>query len=100
MADTMEYIKNGIKELYKTSPNIHMSVKLTHSKNQIESIPAKITGVYRNLFQVDEENRGHTVRHTFQYSEILIGNVRIHELVIPQTVSILNKRQSEGRHVN
>ena len=84
MTDTVEYIKIGLEKLYKTNPNIHISVKLPHAKNQIQSVPAKIIGVYRNLFQVEGEDNGHTVRHTFQYSEILIGNVKIDELVTPQ----------------
>lgn len=92
MKDTVEYIKNGIENLYKTNPNIHISVKLPHSKSPIENSPAKITGVYRHLFQVEEEDNVHIVRHTFQYNEVLVGHVKIEEFEIPQSVSIISKK--------
>ena len=52
--DTMDYIKSGIEKLFKTNPNIHISVSKTHPKVIVDASPAKIVGVYKNIFQVEE----------------------------------------------
>ena len=91
--DSMEYIKSGIERLYKTNPNIHISVSRTHPKIIVAAEPAKIVGVYRNIFQVEECGSGRSpARHTFQYADILIGQVKIEELDYVSTVSILKKK--------
>ena len=78
--DNLDYIKNGIERLYKTDPRVHISVKLTRPKVIVDGTPALITGVYRNIFQIEENDSGRPVRHTFQYGDVLIGNVTIAEL--------------------
>ena len=72
---TVEHIKSEIKRLYETNPNIHISVKMTHPKVIVEGTPAKLVGVYKNIFQIEENDSGHTNRHTFQYGDVLIGQV-------------------------
>lgn len=95
--DTMDYIKSGIEKLYKTNPNIHISVSRTHPKVIVDASPAKIVGVYMNIFQVEECEGGRMpTRHTFQYGEVLIGQVKIEELDCVPMVSILNKNSDEG----
>ena len=90
--DNLDCIKSEITQLYKTKPSIHISVRSTRPKVILEKAPAVIVGVYRNIFQIEENGSGHTVRHTFQYGEVLIGQVVIEELDFIPTVSILNKK--------
>lgn len=91
--DRMDYIKSGIEKLFKTNPNIHVSVRKTHPKVIIDASPAKIVGVYKNIFQVEECEGGKMpARHTFPYGDVLIGQVVIAELDYVPMVSMLNKK--------
>ena len=91
--DTMDYIKSGIEKLFKTNPNIHISVSRTHPKVIVDASPAKIVGVYKNIFQVEECEGGKMpTRHTFQYGDMLIGQVMIEELNFVRPTSVLNKK--------
>ena len=89
---TVEHIKSEIKRLYETNPNVHISVSRTHPKAIVDASLAKIVGVYKNIFQIEENDNGHTNRHTFQYGDVLIGQVVIEELDYVSMVSILNKK--------
>ena len=91
--DYIEQIKGGIEKLFKTNPNIHISISRTRPKLIVDASPAKIVGVYKNIFQVEECEGGKMpTRHTFQYGEVLIGQVKIEELDYVPMVSILNKK--------
>jgi len=91
--DCIEYIKSGIEKLYKTNPNIHISVNQTRPKIIVEKSPAKIVRVYKNIFQVEEYKEGALpICHTFQYGDILIGQVEIKELDFVRPASILHKK--------
>ena len=91
--DHIEQIKSGIEKLFKTNLKIHISVSKTHPKVIVDASPAKIVGVYKNIFQVEECEVGKMpIRHTFQYGEVLIGQVKIEELDYVPIVSILNKK--------
>ena len=91
--DSMDYIKSGIEKLFKTNPNIHISVSKTHPKVIVDASPAKIVGVYKNIFQVEECEGGKMpTRHTFQYGDILIGQVVIDELNFVRPLNVLNKK--------
>jgi len=73
-------IKNAIEELYQTNPKIHISVDIPRSKIIEPGTKAVITGIYKNIFQIEAYDKGHPVRHTFQYSDVLVGHVVIEEL--------------------
>ena len=91
--DYIEQIKSGIEELYRNNPNIHISVSKTHPKIIVGASLAKIVGVYKNIFLVEECEGGKMpTRYTFQYGEVLIGQVKIEELDYVPMVSILNKK--------
>ncbi|MBQ4072094.1 MAG: hypothetical protein IJD50_00025 [Clostridia bacterium] len=91
--DYIEQIKSGIEGLYRNNPNIHISVSKTHPKIIVDASPAKIVGVYKNIFQVEECEGGKMpTRHTFQYGDVLIGQVMIEELNFVRPVSVLNKK--------
>lgn len=90
--NTVDYIKSEIKRLYETAPNVHINVKMAHSKAIEAGTPAKIVGIYKNIFQMEEDCKGKAFRHTFQYGDVLIGQVVIQELDYVPMVSILNKK--------
>ena len=90
--DYTEQIKRGIERLYKDNPNIHISVCRTYPKIIVEGQPARIVGAYKNIFQIEKCEPGKMpARHTFQYGDILIGQVVIEELNFVRPVSILKK---------
>lgn len=74
------YVKTAIEELYKNSPNIHISVDIPRPRVVVEKTNAVIIGVYRNFFQIEEYSKGHPIRHTIQYGDVLIGHVVIEEI--------------------
>ena len=89
----IEEIKSGIEKLYKTNQKVHISTIRTRPKRIVTSSPAKIVGVYENIFQVEECVGGKVpTRHTFQYGDVLIGQVMIEELNFVRPVSVLNKK--------
>ena len=46
-----------------------------------------------NIFQVEERESGRIpARHTFQYTDVLIGQVKIEELDGAPTVNLLNQK--------
>jgi uncharacterized protein Veg len=50
-------------------------------------------GVYKNIFQVEECDGGNAAkRHTFQYRDVLIGQVAIEELDFVPIPSSANKK--------
>lgn len=73
-------IKNEVKRLFETNPNIHISVKMSRPKLNVSCRPAVIKGVYPNIFRVEENSDGHLKCHSLQYSEILTGQIEISEL--------------------
>ncbi len=77
---THEFIKAQIKNLFETNPYIHMDVAMTHPKLILKNESVKITGVYRNIFQIEENSSGSPKRHTLQYSDIITGSIAIKEL--------------------
>ncbi len=78
--NSLESIKSSIEELFKTNPNIHISVKIARPKLVVEKTPAVITVVYKNIFQIEENHTGCMARHTIQYVDVLVGIVVIDEL--------------------
>ena len=89
----VDYIRSGIEKLYRTNPNIHISVCRTHPKIMVALSPARIIGVYRNIFQIEECTEGQLpAHHTFQYGDVLIGQVTIAELNFTPAVSVLNRK--------
>ena len=78
--DRLDYIKSEIEKLYKTNPQIHISIKLARPRITVENAPAVITGTYRNIFQIEECDSGRPLRHSFQYVDVMIGQVVIREL--------------------
>ena len=74
------YIKNEIKKLYETNPNIHVNIKKTRSKSDMETVPAVIKSIYSKFFYIEEQSGGYPKSHSVQYAEVLTGHVYIAEL--------------------
>ena len=91
--EQLNYIKGEIEKLYQTNPDIHISVNRTRPRIFVEASPAKIVGVYKNIFQIEESVSGRLpVKHTFQYGEVLIGQVAIKELDYVPTLREVRKK--------
>ena len=78
--DKIGLIKSEIERLYKEDPNIHISLKFNRPRLVIEDMPARIVGIYRNIFQIEESEGGRHTCHSLQYGDVLTGHVTIKEL--------------------
>ncbi len=75
-----ERIREKIKKLYQMNPEVHLNVNLKSPKLSLENSYAVITGVYKNIFQIEEYTSGQAKRHILQYADVLIKNIVILEL--------------------
>ncbi|MBR2080606.1 MAG: hypothetical protein IKA78_00080 [Oscillospiraceae bacterium] len=73
---TIEEIRLAVQRLFEIAPVIHVDVSINRPRIRIEDQVARITGVYRNIFQIEAEGKSYTL----QYADILMGSVRISEL--------------------
>ena len=72
----LEEIRYRVQTQYRIEPRIHISVSIRRPKTVIENQEATITGVYRNIFQIE----AHGNCYTIQYADILTKNVSISEI--------------------
>ena len=77
---SLDVIKNKIKELYETNPNIHINVAMTHPSISLQNEPVIIKGVYPHIFQIEERRSGFPKQHTLQYTEVLTKSIEILEM--------------------
>lgn len=73
-------IRQRILERYQSDPKIHLNVSLKSPKLELKNVEAEITGVYRYIFQIEEETSGEKKRHTLQYADVLLHSIEILEL--------------------
>ena len=76
---TYEMIKQKIKHLHHTHPDIHVNVKQAHSKVNLLNVPARIVELYEHIFVLVELSKGYEQKHAIKYSDVLIGNIEIVE---------------------
>ncbi len=74
-------LREKIKKLSLTNPNVHINVSLLKPKLNLKNEPVKIMGVYAHIFQIEEYSTGVPVRYTLQYADIIIKRIEILELV-------------------
>ena len=87
----IDRIKNEIRQLCENGQVVHVSVRQTHPRVVVEDAPARIAGVYKNIFQVEDcTEKGRPKLYSFQYGEVLIGHVVIKEL--NYTPAVLKKK--------
>lgn len=83
---TIDYIKREIKDFYENNKEVHFNISITHPKIELKNDPAKITGVYSNLFRVEEYSTGKPVTHTLKYTDILTKQIEIEEIKIQPNI--------------
>ncbi len=79
---TLDFIKQQIKALYEAEAKIHINISLTHPKLDLKNDPAKITGVYSNIFRIEEYSNGTPASHTLKYTDLLTKQIEIEEIKI------------------
>lgn len=77
---SIESIKMQIERFYRSGRRIHITAQLSSPKAVLANAPARITGVYPRLFIIKEASSGTAKTHTFQYTDVLTGVVKISEM--------------------
>lgn len=76
----LDNIREKIKKLASSDPIIHINASLQSPRLTLKNAEAKITGIYKHLFLIEESSTGRIRRHTLQYTDILTNQVEIIEL--------------------
>ena len=76
----IQQIRQRILELYRHDPKIHINVSIAKPRLRLNDVPVKITGVYTNIFQIEETTDRTARRHTLQYTDVLTHNIEILDL--------------------
>ena len=76
---SVESIRERIRQLYRSNPQVHITVQMPHTKIP-QSSTATITGVYPHVFCLEDQVGGVCQRHSFQYTDVLTHRVTIAEL--------------------
>lgn len=73
----LQQIRQRILERYRSDPKIRINVSLRQPKLRLSNVPVKITGVYRHIFQVEEDSSGQPKRHALQYADVLTHDIEL-----------------------
>lgn len=73
----LQQIRQRISERYRSDPNIRINVSLRQLRLHLNNVPVKITGVYRHIFQVEEDSSGQSKRHALQYADVLTHDIEL-----------------------
>lgn len=73
----LQQIRQRISERYLSDPNIRINASLRQPKLRLSNVPVKITGVYRHIFQVEEDSSGQPKRHALQYADVLTHDIEL-----------------------
>ena len=76
----LQQIRQRIWERYQSNPKIRINVSIAKPKLHLNDVPVEITGVYANIFQIEEVTDGQARRHTLQYADVLTHNIEILDL--------------------
>ena len=76
----IQQIRQRILERYRHDPKIRINVSIAKPKLHLNDVPVEITGVYANIFQIEEVTDGQARRHTLQYTDVLTHNIEILDL--------------------
>ena len=76
----IQQIRQRILERYQLDPKIRINVSIAKPKLHLNDVPVQITGVYANIFQIEEVTDGQARRHTLQYTDVLTHNIEILDL--------------------
>lgn len=73
----LEQIRRRISERYQSDPNSRVNVSLRQPRLHLNDVPVRITGVYRHIFQVEEDSSGQPKRHALQYADVLTHDIEL-----------------------
>lgn len=73
----LQQIRQRISERYLSDPNIRINVSLRQPRLHLDDVPVRITGVYRHIFQVEEDSSGQPKRHALQYADVLTHDIEL-----------------------
>ena len=73
----LQQIRQRISERYLSDPNIRINVSLRQPRLHLNNVPVKITGVYRHIFQVEEDSSGKPKRYALQYADVLTHDIEL-----------------------
>ena len=73
----LQQIRQRISERHRSDPNIRINVSLRQPRLHLNNVPVKITGVYRHIFQVEEDSSGQPKRHALQYADVLTHDIEL-----------------------
>ena len=73
----LQQIRQRISERYRSDPNIRINVSLRQPRLHLNDVPVRITGVYRHIFQVEEDSSGQPKRHALQYADVLTHDIEL-----------------------
>lgn len=76
----IQQIRQRILERYQLDPKIRINVSIANPKLHLNNVPVEITGVYANIFQIEETTDRTARRHTLQYTDVLTHNIEILDL--------------------
>lgn len=76
----LQQIRQRISERYRSDPNIRINVSLWQPRLHLCDVPVRITGVYRHIFQVEEDSSGQPKRHALQYADVLTHDIELLDL--------------------
>jgi len=77
---TTDGIMARLKELYRSAPDIHVSISTTRPKLHVERAEAKLTGVYPHIFRLAIKGECGIQYYSHPYTDVLVGKVKIEEL--------------------
>lgn len=79
--NVLDIIRDRIRILYKTNPNIHVNVTLKRPhKTKLNNLAVVIKGVYPHMFQVEDSSEGGAKLYMHSYTDIVTKEVEILEL--------------------
>ena len=73
----LQQIRQRISERYLSDPNIRINVSLRQPRLHLNDVPVRITGVYRHIFQVEDDSSGQPKRHALQYADVLTHDIEL-----------------------
>ena len=73
----LQQIRQRISERYLSDPNIRINVSLRQPRLHLCDVPVRITGVYRHIFQVEEDSSGQPKRHALPYADVLTHDIEL-----------------------
>ena len=76
----IDVIKEKIAELHRNDEEICVEVHSKNPKINVDHAPARITGVYKNLFTLEVIENGLKKIYSVQYTDLFIGKVKIDKI--------------------